>query len=96
MTLYRFPVNELQRYNFKLGQTPFLPAAPDSEDEEETEKYETKAKDWPEESLFHLSDLVDYYKQFALKDERIKDFVEKIKDFVEQMSHQPLHYFQIS
>jgi hypothetical protein len=60
---------------------------PDSDDEEATERFEKLSSDWPEEPLFHFGDLVDYYKQFALKDERIKDFVEKIKDFVEQMSH---------
>ena len=51
---------------------------------------------WPEEIIFHFSDLFSYYEAHALKDGRIKTFVEKLKEFVEQMEYQPLHFFQIS
>jgi hypothetical protein len=60
------------------------------------EKYRLLEKDWPEEQVFNFGDLVEFYKNFALKDERIKEFVERIKEYVEQMNHQPLHYFQLS
>ena len=46
--------------------------------------------------MFHLSDLVRMYENFALEDPQIKDFIEKIKGFVEQQSHMPLHYFQVN
>ena len=46
--------------------------------------------------MFHLSDLVRMYENFALEDPQIKDFIEKIKGFVEQQSHMPFHYFQIN
>ena len=56
-------------------------------------KFEALERDFPEEVLFELEDLVEYYRDFALHDERIKDFVERIKEFVELQSHHPLHFF---
>ena len=95
MTLYRFPADELERYGFTLGDTPYL-MEPDSDDEDSVAKHKILEQEFPEEAIFQLSDFVDFYRNYALEDERIKEFVEKIKVFVEQMSHQPLHYFQIS
>jgi protease II len=40
--------------------------------------------------------LKEFYKDFATKDQRIKEFVEKITDFVVTQEYQPLHSFQIS
>ena len=58
------------------------------------EKFAELERDFPEEVLFSIEDLVQYYRDYALADERIKDFVERIKEFIEQQSHHPLHYFQ--
>jgi hypothetical protein len=93
LTLYRFPVVELQRHGFTEGQSPFLREPEDSDDEEAMEDYVARKAEWPEEIVFHFGDLVEFYRDFALKDERIKEFVEKMKEYLEQMSHMPLHYF---
>ena len=76
---------------------PYLrkPSTDDLE-EEQQEEYFRLEQEFPEETLFNLSDLVNFYQDFALSDQRIKDFVEKIKSFIEHNSHQPLHYFQIN
>lgn len=92
MTLYRFPEDELERYGFTLADTPYM-MDPDSEDEDSIAKHAILEKEFPEEVIFELSDFVTFYRNYALEDERIKEFVEKIKGFVEQASHQPLHYF---
>ena len=83
LTLYRFPVDELQRYGLAQSEVPYLKAPSEDADEEELEKFEALERDFPEEVLFSLEDLVEYYRDFALADERIKDFVERIKEFVE-------------
>jgi hypothetical protein len=62
---------------------PFLQEPEDEEDEEAMERYHRLRQDWPEEVVFHFGDLVDLYKEQALKDPRIKDFIEKLKEFVE-------------
>jgi len=49
-----------------------------------------------EECVFSMADLVEFYSSFALRDERIKKFVERITEFVELGTHQPLHSFQVS
>ena len=56
---------------------------PDTEDEDELEKYKHLEENLPEEIVFDLGDFVEFYRSYALEDERIKEFVEKIKDFVE-------------
>ena len=94
MTLYRFPVEELQRYGLTLEETPYL-RAPDSDDEDAVQKHKALEEEFPEEMIFELGDLVDFYRKYAIEDHRIKEFVERIKVFIEQMTHQPLHYFQI-
>lgn len=70
MTLYRFPSDKLHSFNVERGELP----SPTVEN----------VKEFPEETIFSLVDLVDLYKKYALQDERIKDFVEKLKDIVEQ------------
>ena len=62
---------------------PFLDEPKDSEDEEVMEKFQERLDEWPEEQVFNFGDLVEFYKEFALKDERIKEFVERIKEYVE-------------
>lgn len=46
-----------------------------NDDLESVEKSET-VKEFPEQTIFNLQDLTLFYKDFALKDERIKNFVE--------------------
>lgn len=46
-----------------------------NDDLESVEKSET-AKEFPEQAVFNLHDLTILYKEFGLKDERIKDVVE--------------------
>jgi len=72
---------------------PYLKEPSDDLDDEEMERYQALERDFPEEVVFSLEDLVAYYRDFALSDERIKDFVERIKGFIELQSHTPLHYF---
>jgi len=82
MTLYRFPEDEMERFGFTLGDTPYM-MEPDSDDEDSIAKHKVLEKEFPEEVIFQLSDFVDFYRNYALEDERIKEFVEKIKQFVE-------------
>lgn len=87
MTLYRFPIDELDKYGLKSSEVPyFRKPSIDDLDEETEEHYLKLEKEFPEDVLFSLSDLVEFYDNFALRDERIKEFVEKIKSFVEQNS----------
>lgn len=53
--------------------------------------------DSPEvEIMFSLKDLIQFYKTYALYDERIKDFCEKITEMVKTGDHHSLlHSFQI-
>lgn len=66
LTLYRFPVVELQKYGFSEAQKPFLHEPEDSEDEEAVARYHLLRQEWPEEVVFHLGDLVELYKEQAL------------------------------
>ena len=50
-------------------------------DDENVEKSET-IEDFPEEPVFSIADLTQFYENFATKDPRIKEFVEKITDFI--------------
>lgn len=52
--------------------------------------------EFPEEVVFSIADLKEYYANFATKDERIKEFVERITDQVITQEYQPLHSFQIN
>jgi hypothetical protein len=59
-------------------------------------KVEETIEDFPEEVVFSVGDLREYYEAFATRDPRIKEFVERITDQVVSMDYQPLHSFQIS
>ena len=43
---------------------------------------EFKVEPFPEEVVFSLKDITEYYSSFASKDPRIKEFVERITDQV--------------
>ena len=60
------------------------------------EKWKQLEEEFPEEIVFSLADLVQFYEDNAETDERIKEFVEKIKDCFELQTYLPIHYFQIS
>jgi uncharacterized protein (DUF433 family) len=49
--------------------------------DETKEKSET-LEDFPEETVFSIEDFQQYYQDFATRDPRIKEFVERITDFV--------------
>jgi len=51
----------------------------DNHDGDPSFKAET-IEEFPEEIVFGLEDLKEYYANFATKDPRIKDFVERITD----------------
>lgn len=51
------------------------------DDVENVEKSET-LKEFPEKIVFSIKDLKEMYENFALKDERIKEFIERINEFV--------------
>jgi hypothetical protein len=68
LTLYRFPIEELDNRGFTEGEVPYL------EEGEEAS--------FPEEIVFSLKDIKELYRSFAFKDERIKDFIEKLTDMV--------------
>ena len=51
MTLYRFPVSELQKYGLSLDETPYL-KEPDSDDEDAVLKYQKLEEEFPEELVF--------------------------------------------
>jgi hypothetical protein len=48
---------------------------------------EETLKDFPEDVVFSLGDLKDFYESFATRDERIKDFVERITEQVVSMDY---------
>ena len=91
MTLYRFPLEEQRARGLTEGQMPLIRVS----DDETIEKSES-AEDFPEEVVFSIADLKQYYADFAQRDARIKDFVERVTDFVVTQEYQPLHSFQIS
>ena len=76
MTLYRFPIDELKERGLKESEVPQMKINHDNDPEFKAETIE----EFPEEVVFSLSDLKEFYASFALKDERIKDFVERITD----------------
>lgn len=83
LTIYRFPVTELERFGFQLGQVPYLKQPFNPEDEEEMEKFRAREREWPEEVVFSFGDLVELYRDHAEHDPRIKSFVETVKEYVE-------------
>ena len=98
MTLYRFPVADLKKYGLEAGSVPLMPPKPSNDlfnrdIDKQQQTWEALEKEWPEESIFRLADLVQLYQDYAEQDERIKDFVEKMKTIIEIGSHDPLHYF---
>ena len=61
LTLYRFPVSELQKYGLK-NEVPYLrKPSTDDLDEEQQEEYSRLEQEFPEKTLFNLSDLVNFY-----------------------------------
>ena len=54
LTLYRFPIDELENYGFKIGQMPYLREATDEDEHEVLEKLEKLKQSWPEETVFTL------------------------------------------
>jgi hypothetical protein len=88
LTVYRFPLEELKACGLNEGQVPNLRLSED----ENVESIE----DFPEQPVFGLGDMKEFYHDFAGKDPRIKDFVERVADFVVTQDYQPLHSFQIS
>ena len=49
------------------------------------------------EIIFSLNDIIKFYKNYALRDQRIKQFCEKITEMVKTGDHQSLfHSFQIN
>ena len=49
------------------------------------------------EVIFSLNDIIKFYKNYALRDQRIKQFCEKITEMVKTGDHQSLfHSFQIN
>ena len=66
MTLYRFPVEELSKRGFKESDIPYL---------------KEEGYSFPEEEVFSLRDLSQLYKDFAMRDEQIKFFIEKITEY---------------
>eukprot|EP00347_Sterkiella_histriomuscorum_P005460 403356529 len=93
MTIYRFPYEQQIIRGQKEGELPLMWI--NNDDLEQVEKSET-AKEFPEQTVFNLNDLTLYYKDFALKDERIKNFVEQITNYVQTQEYQPLYNFQMS
>ena len=81
LTLYRFPIDELQSRGFTQGDIPFQKG-----DE----------VDFPEEESFNLKDLTLCYQDFTMLDERFKAFVEKLTDLTFVENTQTFHYFQIN
>ena len=69
LSLYRFPFDDLQKYGFTEGEVPYG-------------KNEDEIANFPEEVVFSIKDLTLLYKDFATKDETIKDFVEKITELI--------------
>ena len=96
LTLYRFPVDELERFEIEYGEMPYLKEPMDLSNDEEMWKYKQLEKEFPEEVVFSLNDIVTWYQQNSLQNETIKDFVEKVKNFVELQEHDPFHFFQIN
>ena len=88
LTVYRFPVEELRGRGCSEGEVPNLRVNEDGESE--------KLEDFPEQPVFSLADLKEFYRDFATKDPRIKEFVERMTDFVVTQDYQPLHSFQVS
>lgn len=86
MTLYRLPLDEQKARGLSEGEMPRLTLS----DEQPAEE------NFPEEVVFSISDLKQYYADFAQRDPRIKEFVERVTDFVVTQEYQPLHSFQIS
>lgn len=91
ITLYRFPIEELKKRGLNEGEMPNLMINHD----DMIEKDET-ISEFPEQTVFSIDDLKLFYADFATKDPRIKEFVERITDFVVTQDHMPLHYFQIN
>ena len=91
INLFRFPIAELKSRGLSEGQIPTLQVKKDSLHEEHE-----SIDDFPEEAVFSIGDLKQFYADFAQRDPRIKEFVESITDFVLTQEHQPLHSFQIS
>lgn len=77
MTLYRFPLDELKDRGLNEGQVPNLRLS-----DNEVEKKSETLEEFPEETVFSITDLKQFYEDFAQKDPRIKEFVERITDFV--------------
>jgi len=66
----------LKARGFKEGEIPIMK---DNHDGDPSVRAETIEK-FPEEIVFGIEDLKEYYSNFATKDPRIKDFVERITD----------------
>ena len=111
LSLFRFPVDSLKEWhqddidlsspaaiNQLTGEIPKYPKDPDQDpDLTKSEKIQAneRNKQFPEETVFSLQDLATLYENYAVHDERIKDFVEKLVEFVKTSEHEPLHNFQI-
>ncbi|CDW77077.1 oligopeptidase b [Stylonychia lemnae] len=93
MTIYRFPIDAHKIRGHVEGELPYMWINHDNF--EQVEKSET-AKEFPEQILFEVQDLTLLYKEFALRDENIKTFIENITEMLQTQSHQPLYHFQIS
>jgi hypothetical protein len=76
LTLYRFPIESLQERGLKESQVPQMKLNHDNDPEFKAETID----EFPEEVVFSIVDLKEYYANFATKDERIKEFVERITD----------------
>jgi hypothetical protein len=78
MTLYRFPLEELRERGLKEADVPLMKINHDNDPEFKAETIET----FPEEVVFSIGDLKEFYSNFAMRDQRIKDFVERITEQV--------------
>lgn len=64
MTLYRFPLDELKERGLKESEVPLMKLNHDNDPEIKAETIE----EFPEEVVFSLGDLKEYYANFATKD----------------------------
>ena len=61
--------------------------------EKDRAKIPTKDLDINEQVVFRLKDLTPFYDNYALRNQAIKEFVEKMSDLSVVQTHDPIHWF---
>lgn len=74
LTIYRFPIEELEKRNFSEGEVPYERFKENNDIQ--------KPESFPEEAIFSLADLNLLYKHYSLKDESIKTFIESLSSII--------------